>query len=190
MAAERATKGGRDSGDDVMLVTRMLQVSTPDRYSYVSVGDVTGCNAVVFSVAANNDAHVAIGPSDAHAGRHYEIVIGGWSNTKCVIRERNQGPPIALAHARVLGGMGEEREFWLRWGPGQDGLIQFGKGHVIGRDIMMEASMTAGMHITRMVSARRTSSSSPPLPIGHQSSQESTARSVASCVALPCAHWS
>lgn len=145
--------GGASSDSDVRLGLECLPVVTPDRYNYVFVLDVEEYNAVVFSVAANNDAHVALGPSKVHDGRHYEFVIGGWGNTKCVIRERKQGPPVAFADGRFLGGMAEERKFWLRWGSGPDGLLEFGRGHDVGHDVVMTARMSFGLRITSMVSA-------------------------------------
>ena len=57
---------------------------------------------VLFSVKANNDAHIALGVDAQHNGVHYEIVLGGWSNTGSVIRSGNQSPHLAVFAGSVL----------------------------------------------------------------------------------------
>ena len=42
-----------------------------------------------FQVKTNSDAHVLLSPCEGCDG--YEVVIGGWGNTKSVIREKKQG---------------------------------------------------------------------------------------------------
>ena len=44
----------------------------------------TNGNHLIFSAKARNDVHVTLTPS---GGDGYEIVIGGWKNTKSVIRK-------------------------------------------------------------------------------------------------------
>ena len=55
--------------------------STNDNYDYEEgvVGQV-GSKRVRISIKANNDAHIALGETDDHNSRKYEIVIGGWGN--------------------------------------------------------------------------------------------------------------
>ena len=44
-----------------------------------------------FQVKTTTDAHVLLSSCERRDG--YEVVIGGWSNTKSVIREKKQGDP-------------------------------------------------------------------------------------------------
>ena len=62
-------------------------ISTDNGYHYVNTGkDLSGDQSVVFKVRACNDAHVALSASSNLDSNMYEIVIGGWSDTKSTIR--------------------------------------------------------------------------------------------------------
>jgi N-methylhydantoinase B/oxoprolinase/acetone carboxylase alpha subunit len=64
--------------------------TTANHYDYS--GNVVGQVAskkVRINVKANNDAHVALGENSEHGCAKYEIVIGGWGNKRCVIRNGN-----------------------------------------------------------------------------------------------------
>ena len=62
-------------------------VNTNDRYHYDNTDlDLSQADGVVFKVRACNDAHVALSSSTNLDRDMYEIVIGGWSNSKSVIR--------------------------------------------------------------------------------------------------------
>lgn len=65
--------------------------STPNDIVYYSM--TTDClvamdrTNITFRARANNDISLALGSEDSStSGTHYQIVIGGWSNTKSVIR--------------------------------------------------------------------------------------------------------
>lgn len=61
-----------------------------------------GQTAITFEVKACNDAHIGLMPSTRDAGAIYEIVIGGWSNRKSVIRRSKQGRVQTQAGGKYL----------------------------------------------------------------------------------------
>ena len=116
---------------------------TSDNYDYTRgyVGRVpTGVTSALITVTASNDAHVSLGDSLEHDGRHWEIVLGGWGNTQSVIRPRNQGPALATHHGAVLHA-GAPRQFWVSWG---DGSLRVGEGTAPGAREMMAVALTEG----------------------------------------------
>ncbi|KZC11215.1 C3 and PZP-like alpha-2-macroglobulin domain-containing protein 8 [Dufourea novaeangliae] len=54
----------------------------------------------------------------------YEIFIGGWSNSKSVIRKNRTKPEVAEVETPGILNGDEHRGFWIRWG---DGAISVGK---------------------------------------------------------------
>jgi Farnesoic acid 0-methyl transferase len=120
-----------------------VEIMTSDNYDYTRgyVGRVpTGVTSALITVTASNDAHVALGDSLEHDGRHWEIVLGGWGNTQSVIRPRNQGPALATHHGAVLHA-GAPRQFWVSWG---DGSLRVGEGTAPGAREMMAVALTEG----------------------------------------------
>ena len=69
---------------------------------------------------ASNDAHIAIGADDQHEGKHYEIGIGCWGNTKSIIRYENQGENKAEKEQTVLGGIEQPKTFEVDWSDGEN----------------------------------------------------------------------
>lgn len=53
-----------------------------------------GSGSVSFVANMSNDLHIAFSPNMAVADPMYEVVIGGWGNTKSVIRKKSQGPEV------------------------------------------------------------------------------------------------
>jgi len=53
-------------------------------------------------VKACNDAHIALMAHDNDAKSLYEIVIGGWKNTRSVIRRSRQGRAFGIAKGKYL----------------------------------------------------------------------------------------
>ena len=92
----------------------LFSVHTPDNYNYqcapfaVAPGDV-----VYFNVAAHNDAHVALSADGPAAQTAYEIALGGWGNSKSVLRRARQGQEVAAHQGAVLGGVNEYRGFYV-----------------------------------------------------------------------------
>ena len=63
--------------------------STVYDYTRGIVGLVNGSTSATITVAANNDAHIALGETEVHDSPKYEIVLGGWGNTRSVLRYSN-----------------------------------------------------------------------------------------------------
>ena len=80
---------------------------------------------ISFMVQANHDAHVGIFGQDVTDEEvMYEIVIGGWTNTRSVIRRSAQGEEEVenLTHGLLSGN--EYRSFWVK--VTANGLVQLG----------------------------------------------------------------
>lgn len=54
----------------------------------------------------------------------YEIFIGGWSNTKSVIRKNRTKPDVVEVDTPDILNAGEFRGFWIRW---YDDVITVGR---------------------------------------------------------------
>ena len=94
---------------------------------------MTADKAVIFNVRAKNDAH--LGFFSESQDKLYEIVIGGWTNSNSAIRsfipsENNEvkDPTPSILNSN------EDRPFWA---DAKDGLIRFGRGNIIGNDIVL-----------------------------------------------------
>ena len=133
--------GGAVTFGDDAAAAYAVEITTAFNYDYTRgyVGRVpTGVTSALITVTASNDAHVALGDSLEHDGRHWEIVLGGWGNTQSVIRPRNQGPALATHHGTVLHA-GAPRQFWVSWG---DGSLRVGEGTAPGAREMMAVALT------------------------------------------------
>lgn len=66
-----------------------------------------------FQVKANNDAHVALTQAPGMATPMYEVFIGGWNNSKSVIRKNQTKPDVAEVETpSILSGAGH-KGFWI-----------------------------------------------------------------------------
>ena len=111
-------------------------ISTGDTQNYDSslFKTLKEDKAIVFTVRAKNDAH--LGFFSEGQEKFYEIVIGGWTNTKSVIRRIIPFPVVdydETATPNILNA-NEDRPFWA---DARNGLIRFGSGSVIGNDIIL-----------------------------------------------------
>ncbi|XP_060070843.1 uncharacterized protein LOC132550773 [Ylistrum balloti] len=104
-------------GTMIELVTKQ---QNPPHFTYTKLTDYgfqpDADNSIVFHVKACNDAHVALISNDQ---RMYEVIIGGWSNTKSVIRTSKDGKPKA-SHNGALLNCSKFKTFHISW---DDGLI-------------------------------------------------------------------
>jgi hypothetical protein len=67
----------------------------------------------------------------------YEVLIGGWSDTKSTLRKnRFEGLPLlSSSTAADMLDANSNRPFWLSW---IDGFIRFGRGSVVGENVVLE----------------------------------------------------
>jgi len=78
--------------------------------------------SLTFSVNAKHDAHIALGsskyamvPGQRLIQDHYEIVLGGWGNTRSVIRKATLGADAVEASNISVLSYGLFREFRVTW---------------------------------------------------------------------------
>lgn len=64
---------------------------------------------------ASNDAHLALTASESEADPMLEIFLGGWKNTKSVIRKNRTKPDVTEESTPDILNGSEFRGFWIRW---------------------------------------------------------------------------
>ncbi|XP_067649029.1 uncharacterized protein [Haliotis asinina] len=122
-----------------------VTVHTPNLQSYLPLGPlgvtVQERTSVRFSLTASNDAHIALyTPVNGNVPMDiYEIVIGGWSNTRSVVRTRQQGPP-KVSESHVPLDPSSAKHFWISW---SQGVIKVGSGPEVGISTFMELADTS-----------------------------------------------
>jgi hypothetical protein len=94
-------------------------VYTPNNKKYTAVGVLhkdTPNFEVTFAVQAKNDAHIAFSNTagfDRGGRKTYEIVIGGWSNRKSVLRPARGGHSKAAYQKQILDA-DDYKKFWIK----------------------------------------------------------------------------
>lgn len=68
-----------------------------------------------FKVRSPNDAHLALVTQQSDQAPIIEVFIGGWKNTKSVIRKNRTQPEVAEMPTPDILSAGEFRSFWIRW---------------------------------------------------------------------------
>lgn len=96
---------------------------TEDKLTYRWIP--AGPTGLVFRVKAPNDAHIALSAVEAEADPLIEVFIGGWANSKSVIRRNRTKPEVAEADTPGALSNGEFRGFWIRWD--RDGNVTVGR---------------------------------------------------------------
>jgi Farnesoic acid 0-methyl transferase len=99
------------------------EFETPDKLEYTWF-PTSGANGVVFRVKAANDAHIALTSTEAESDPMLEVFIGGWSNSKSVIRKNRTKPDVVEEATPAILDGGEFRGFWIRW---TDNVIVVGR---------------------------------------------------------------
>ena len=106
-------------------------------YTYTSY-NVHETSAITLKIKANMDGLIGLLPDVKTSfldEQFYEIVIGGWSNTKTVVRK---GGDFGRNNAEVDKASGflnetEFRQFWVSW---ENNVIAVGYGDIIGKDVI------------------------------------------------------
>ena len=118
--------------------TDVLDLSTPDKYDYNYLDEKGLCfqNSMQFWIMASNDVHITLadvkGSDDT-----IEIVLGGWGNSKSVIRACHQNCEKTHKSGGVLS-KNSYRPFWISWFNSQ---IIVGTGTTVGQNQLMSANI-------------------------------------------------
>lgn len=120
-----------------------FELNTPDelKYNFFPVGN----GVVHFMVRAANDAHVCLTAGPEETEPIVEVFLGGWGNTKSVIRRNRTKPEKAEADTPEILTPGEFRGFWIKW---MDGVITV--GHEGGVAAFLSWSDPEPFHITHV----------------------------------------
>ncbi|RVE54471.1 hypothetical protein evm_000956 [Chilo suppressalis] len=108
-------------------MSNVMDVQTQDNLQYQFYPVSSG--SVQFKVRAANDAHLALTMAPQESDPMYEVFIGGWGNSKSVIRRNRTKPDKVEADTPGILNGGEFRGFWVRW---DGGVVSAGReGEVI-----------------------------------------------------------
>ncbi|XP_075215563.1 C3 and PZP-like alpha-2-macroglobulin domain-containing protein 8 isoform X2 [Lycorma delicatula] len=102
-----------------------VELSTPDKLEY-NYYPVSG-GSLHFTVKTPNDAHIALTQGPSETDSMYEIFIGGWNNSKSVIRKNRQKPDKAIQETPNILTADEAKGFWIRWNGGSIALGKKGE---------------------------------------------------------------
>ena len=104
----------------------MIGLNTPANYEYEKVMLAPRSTFFVFDVQTCSDAHIALAENihDVSKDHVYEIVLGGWSNTKSVIRKEMQGIAMKEKQTPNIVACNATNRFYVSWA---DGEIKVGK---------------------------------------------------------------
>ena len=119
---------------------------TQDIYSYTQVWvTVMDEDHIVFRARACSDVHVGLAryPGISNV-EMYEVVLGGWENTKCAIRSSIQGESEVEVQEEGVVSCTQSRSFWISW---VDGAIKAGRGANVGERTILYWQPAEPMHL-------------------------------------------
>jgi len=99
-------------------VENFITVITPAVYDYQYLPEVAVSKKshVTFRVRAGADAHVALSTMYGETDRKtYELVLGGWNNSRSAVRYGGRGPVVAQVDTPGLLDAGNFQSFWISW---------------------------------------------------------------------------
>lgn len=127
---------------------KVVETGTNYNYNFGLVDEmwISKRTFIVFGVKAASDVHICLSkelnPGFSNDGTPMcEIVIGGWSNTKSVIRAAKQGQPLLEHYGSLLNG--QEQQFWVSW---QDCYVRVGRGSIVGQYEFMQVNKGIFQH--------------------------------------------
>ncbi|XP_049873807.1 uncharacterized protein LOC126372183 isoform X1 [Pectinophora gossypiella] len=103
-------------------MANVMEVQTEDNLQYQFFPISSG--SIQFKVRAPKDAHLALTMAPQPGNPMIEVFIGGWENTKSVIRKNGEKPEKAEIETPQILSSGEFRGFWVRW---DSGIISAGR---------------------------------------------------------------
>ena len=95
---------------------------------------VSNKQSYFFEVKASNDVHVGLFTTRGDTSVMYEFVIGGWGNSKSVIRTATQGTNLAQHLSSPLNS-NKYRRLWVSWG---EGHLKVGTGFIVGKNAFLQ----------------------------------------------------
>jgi hypothetical protein len=113
----------------------VYELNMANNYTYNDTGlTLSTCTSLVFQLKISTDAYLALTPTkDNYDGKIYEIVIGAFSNTCCIIRVAKQDNMVASGSSPNILDANCFRPFWISW---TNKNILVGKGAVVGEHIL------------------------------------------------------
>jgi hypothetical protein len=95
-----------------------------------------GKGVILFKALAEQDIHIAISDAAETKDPMYEIVIGGWSNTKSAIRRVSQGAELASS-TKTVKETDAPQEYWVSIDSARK-TVSAGYGSAVGKDKILE----------------------------------------------------
>ncbi|XP_011504091.1 PREDICTED: C3 and PZP-like alpha-2-macroglobulin domain-containing protein 8 isoform X2 [Ceratosolen solmsi marchali] len=74
---------------------------------------------IQFRIKAPNDAHIALTTGPNESDPMWEVFIGGWNNSKSVVRKNRTKPDVIEVNTPNILSADELRGFWIRWNDGE-----------------------------------------------------------------------
>ncbi|XP_058808970.1 LOW QUALITY PROTEIN: C3 and PZP-like alpha-2-macroglobulin domain-containing protein 8 [Phymastichus coffea] len=93
-----------------------ISLTTEDKLEY-QFYPVTG-GQIQFRVKAPHDAHITLTTGPFENNPMWEVFIGGWKNSKSVIRKNRTKPDVTEVNTFDFLSSNEYRGFWIRWSGG------------------------------------------------------------------------
>lgn len=94
-----------------------------------------GNGIILFSASARNDIHIALSDELCTKKPMYEIVVGGWSNTRSVIRKESQGYIYKTSEKHI--NTYSAQKYWIKLDSSVQ-TISVGYGDIPGEDTIIE----------------------------------------------------
>ena len=137
------TEDERDNWPEIDIDEPITIGKSGGTYSWDYLNDVkiSGNTEFIFEAKATEDLTVCFAEERDNKSAMYEIVIGGWGNTRTVIRKFRQTPQFGLANVTVnenpdaMVKPGQWEKYWISV---ENGLVRIGKGNEIDRRVVLE----------------------------------------------------
>ena len=120
----------------VLLTAKDMSKTTNGLGTYSELWMTTGDDLYVVSwIQACRDVHILLSHAIESTTSGNEIVLGHNNNQDTIIREVVNGDAAATKSTPDILSCSSGSYFWIRW---EDGLIEVGKGSVVGTDKILD----------------------------------------------------